>query len=98
MVLYTANLYPRESPKLLFELDEEGLEIVCKSAWGVQEGCSLCHLGSSVGDLRIPKEEITKLGEPGGGATIPFIEGIVVLLPPEPSLNMGEIGTCFVGK
>lgn len=63
-----------------------------RSGWGVQEGCSLCHLCNSAGALRIPKELSTKPANPGGEA-LPFIDDIVVLLMPESSLNMGAIGT-----
>lgn len=75
----------------MFELDEEGLENVFQSA------CNLCHLGSSAGNLKVPKKERTKGAESGRGG-LPFIEDIEALSPPEPSLNMGAIGTRFAAK
>ena len=89
MVPYVANLYARESPKLMFALDGGGLEVV-ESALGVQQGCNLGPLCYSAGSLEILKEFRVNPPVPGARA-VSFIDDIAVILPPELSHNMTAI-------
>ena len=88
-VTYASNLYAREPSKLLFALDGGGLE-VCKSARGVQQGCNLHPLCYIAGSLKI-LEEVRANPPVPGVRTISLIE-ITVILPPELSLDMADIG------
>ena len=90
VVLYASDLYARESPKLLFVLDGEGLEVV-ESARGVQQGCNLGLLCYSAGSLKILEEFRANPPVPGARA-VSFIDDITVILPPELSLDMAAIG------
>ena len=90
VVPYASNLYAREPPKLLFVLDDGGLEVV-ESARGVQQGCNLGPLCYSAGSLKILKEFRANPPVPGARA-VSFIDDITVILPPELSLDMAAIG------
>ena len=90
VVSYASNLYAREPPKLLFALDVGGLEVV-ESARGVQQGCTLGPLCYSAGSLKILNEFRANPPVPGARAVL-FIDDITVILLPELSLDMVEIG------
>ena len=90
VVPYASNLYARESPNLLFALDGRGLEVV-ESARGVQQGCNLGPPSYSAGALKIQKEFRANPPVPGARA-VSFIDDIMVILPPELSLDRTAIG------
>ena len=90
VVPYSSNLYAREPPKLLFALDDGGLEVV-ESARGVQQGCNLGSLCCSAGSVEILSEFRANPPVPGARAAS-FIDDITVILPPELSLDMAATG------
>ena len=62
-----------------------------ESARGVQQECNLGPLCYSVGSLKILKEFKANPPVPEARA-VSFIDDILVILPPEPSLDMAAIG------
>ena len=62
-----------------------------ETAWGVQQGCNLGPLCYSSGSLKILK---TIMANPpvSGAKAVSFIDDIMVILPPELSLDMAAIG------
>ena len=64
VVLYAANLYAREPPKLLFALKGGGVEVI-ESTRGVQQGCNLGPFCYSAGALKILKEFKSQPPVPG---------------------------------
>ena len=81
VVPYAANLYARETLKLLFPMDRGGVDVV-ESAHGVQQGCNLGPLCYSAGSLKILKKFRTNPPVPGAKA-VSFIDDITVILLPE---------------
>ena len=78
--------YPRKSPKLLFALNGECLDMV-ESARGVQQGCNLGPLCYSAGSLKISNE--FRANPPVRGArAVLFIDDITVILSPELSFDV----------
>ena len=62
-----------------------------ESAWGVKQGCNLGPLCYSAGPLKILTEFKSQPPVPGARG-VWFIDDIIVILPPEFSLDMSAIG------
>ena len=90
VVPYASNLYAREPPKLLFALDDGGLEVI-ESAWRVQQECNIGPLCYSVGSLKTLKEFRANPPVPGTRRVVSFIDDMTVILPPERFLDMPAI-------
>ena len=86
---YVADLYAREPSKLLFKMRDGGTRVIASRS-GVQQGCAIGPLCFSAGSLPIlrafqerPPVEGTQL--------MPFIEDLVVVIPPERATNADTV-------